>query len=64
MLEQTSQLEDAMAKEAAWRRLKPYLHCGQNKMKLKAMGPRAADIQLDMGIVTQPNFYTISLLKM
>ncbi|XP_035526007.1 adhesive plaque matrix protein-like [Morone saxatilis] len=49
ILEQMSQLEDAMANEAAWRRLNPSLYCGQNKMKLRAMGPRAADLQLDMG---------------
>lgn len=53
---QASRLEDATAKEAAWRHLKPYLHCGQNKMKLKAMGPRAANLQLDMGMVVHPNF--------
>ncbi|XP_039998600.1 leucine-rich repeat extensin-like protein 2 isoform X2 [Xiphias gladius] len=48
-LKQTSQLKDAMANEAAWRRLNPTLHCGQTKMKLKAMGPGAANLQLDTG---------------
>lgn len=52
MSEQTSQLEDNMADEAAWRRLNPSLHCGQSKMKIKAMGPGAADLKLDMGNVT------------
>lgn len=45
---------DTVNKEAAWRRLNPQLHCGQNKMKLKVTGPRAADLQLDTGIVTHP----------
>ncbi|XP_074507334.1 uncharacterized protein LOC141777189 [Sebastes fasciatus] len=49
MLEQPSQLGDNMADEAAWRRLNCSLHCGQSKMKLRAMGPGAADLQLDMG---------------
>lgn len=48
MLGQTSQLETAQ--EAAWRRLNPKLYCGQTNMKLKVMGPGAADLQLDMGI--------------
>jgi len=52
MFEQTSQLKDGMANEAAWRRLNLTLHCGRTKMKLKAMGPGAADLQLDKGIVT------------
>lgn len=52
--EQPSQLGDTVNKEAAWKRLNPHLHCGQNKMKLKVMGPRAADLQLDTGIVTHP----------
>lgn len=51
---QLSQLGDTVNKEAAWRRLNPHLHCGQNEMKLKVMGPRAADRQLDMGIATHP----------
>lgn len=63
MEEQMSQLEDGEAKEAEWRRLKPYLHCGKSKMKLKATGLRAADITLDVGIVSQPDLYTISLLN-
>lgn len=50
-----SQLKDITANEAAWRRLNATLHCGETKMKLKAMGPGAADLQLDMGIVTQPS---------
>lgn len=50
MLEQSSQPENAP--EAAWKRLKPTLSCDQNKMKLKAMGPGAAYLQLDMGIAT------------
>ncbi|XP_042353750.1 adhesive plaque matrix protein-like [Plectropomus leopardus] len=49
MFERTSQLEDNMANDTAWRRLNPSLHCGQSKMKLKAMGPGAADLKLDMG---------------
>ncbi|XP_040911549.1 adhesive plaque matrix protein-like [Toxotes jaculatrix] len=49
MFEQALQLKDVMAKEAAWRRLNPTLHCGQTKMKLKVMGPEAAALQLDMG---------------
>ncbi|KAG7229307.1 hypothetical protein INR49_012965 [Caranx melampygus] len=47
--EQMSQLKDIMANEAAWRRLNATLHCGQTQMKLKAMGPGAADLQLNMG---------------
>lgn len=50
-----SQLKDITANEEAWRRLNATLHCGETKMKLKAMGPGAADLQLDMGIVTQPS---------
>lgn len=50
MLGQILQLENAH--EAAWRRLNPILSCDQNKMKLKAMGPGAAYLQLDMGIAT------------
>lgn len=50
MLGQILQLETAH--EAAWKRLKPILSCDQNKMKLKAMGPGAAYLQLDMGIAT------------
>lgn len=61
VLEQMSQLEGAMAKEAAWKRLSLSLHCGENTMKLKALGPGAADLQLDMGTVTQPSLYTVSL---
>lgn len=55
MSEQKSQLEHTIAKEAAWRHLKPHLHCGQMAMKLKAMGPRAMDVKLDMGIKMQLN---------
>ncbi|XP_034469744.1 uncharacterized protein LOC117778350 [Hippoglossus hippoglossus] len=46
---ETSQLNEVMANEGAWRRLNPTLHCGQTKMKFKAMGPGAADLQLDIG---------------
>ncbi|XP_028988417.1 uncharacterized protein LOC114844906 [Betta splendens] len=37
--------------EAAWRRLNPSLSCGATRMKLRAMGPGAANLQLDMGQV-------------
>ncbi|CAK6969462.1 Hypothetical predicted protein [Scomber scombrus] len=47
--EQASQLANDMAHEAAWKHLNPALHCGQSKMKFKAMGPGAAALQLDMG---------------
>lgn len=46
-----SQLKDITANETAWRRLNATLYCGQTKMKLKAMGPGAADLYLDMGTV-------------
>ncbi|XP_018532225.1 uncharacterized protein LOC108883498 isoform X2 [Lates calcarifer] len=49
MSEQTSQLKEVLPNEAVWRHLNPTLHCGQTQMKLKAMGPGAADLQLDMG---------------
>lgn len=48
MLGPVLQLENAY--ETAWRRLNPMLYCGQKEMKLKAMGPGAAYLQLDMGI--------------
>nr|XP_046265339.1 adhesive plaque matrix protein-like [Scatophagus argus] len=41
--------EEATGYEAAWMRLKASLQCGPNKMEFKAMGPGAADLQLDMG---------------
>lgn len=53
MFAQASQLKEVMANEAAWKRLNPTLHCGQTKMKFKAMGPGAVDLQLNIGIVTQ-----------
>lgn len=45
------QQEESMTKESAWKHLKPSLHCGQNKMEFRATGDRAADIQIDIGIV-------------
>ncbi|XP_062259491.1 uncharacterized protein LOC133967844 [Platichthys flesus] len=49
MFAETSQLNEVMPNEGAWRRLNPALHCGQTKMKFTAMGPGAADLQLDIG---------------
>lgn len=49
-----------MANEVAWRSLKPSLQCGQNVMKLKATGPGATDLQLDMGRIIQQK-YTFAL---
>eukprot|EP00066_Takifugu_rubripes_P029709 XP_011618975.1 PREDICTED: uncharacterized protein LOC105419234 [Takifugu rubripes] len=46
---QTSENEASPKKEAAWKQLKPSLHCGQNEMVFRATGYRAAEIQLDMG---------------
>ncbi|KAG7526458.1 hypothetical protein JOB18_040404 [Solea senegalensis] len=46
---QESQLNEVMANKAAWELLNPTLCCGQTKMKFKAMGPGAADLQLDIG---------------
>ncbi|XP_058496460.1 uncharacterized protein LOC131466890 [Solea solea] len=46
---QESQLDEVMANKAAWELLNPTLRCGQTKMKFKAMGPGAADLQLDIG---------------
>lgn len=43
--------EDSTNKEAAWKHLKPSLHCGQSQMAFRATGHSAADIQLDIGIV-------------
>ncbi|XP_059200827.1 adhesive plaque matrix protein-like [Centropristis striata] len=48
LLEQTSQQGDNMA-EAAWRRMSVSLHCGQSKMKIKAMGPGSVNLELAMG---------------
>ncbi|XP_042074864.1 uncharacterized protein LOC102304805 isoform X2 [Haplochromis burtoni] len=44
--ESRSKLKNDTANEAAWRQLNSSLHCSDNKMKLKAMGPGAADLQL------------------
>lgn len=52
-LEQSSQLQHILANEAAWRHLNASLHCGENKLMIKAIGE--ADLQLDMGIVKQLN---------
>lgn len=49
-----------MEDEAAWKRLNPSLHCGQNQMKLKAIGPAAAYLQLDMGRFTVPYVRAVS----
>lgn len=61
MLEQMFQLENISASEEAWRRLNPTLHCGPDKMKLRAMGAGASHLKLDMGIQTQPSVYNFSL---
>lgn len=47
--ESSSKLKNDTANEVAWRQLNSSLLCGDNKMKLKAMGPGAADLQLHMG---------------
>ncbi|XP_019960448.1 uncharacterized protein [Paralichthys olivaceus] len=49
MFAQTSQLNEVMANEGAWRRLNPALHCGQTQMNFTAMRLGAADLQLDIG---------------
>ncbi|XP_034468954.1 uncharacterized protein LOC117777946 [Hippoglossus hippoglossus] len=49
MFAETLQLNEVMANEGAWKRLNPALRCGQTKMKFKAMGPGAADLQLNIG---------------
>ena len=59
MFAETSQLNEVMANEGAWRRLNPALHCGQTKMKFKAMGPGSADLQLDIGIVNKCTLFCI-----
>lgn len=43
--------EDSTNKEAAWKHLKPFLRCGQSEMEFRATGHKAADLQLDIGIV-------------
>lgn len=43
--------EDSTNKEAAWKHLKPFLLCGQSEMEFRATGHKAADLQLDIGIV-------------
>lgn len=48
---QTPENEDSTNKEAAWKQLKPSLHCDQNEMVFRATGYRAAELQLDMGDV-------------
>lgn len=48
----TSEKEDSTIKEA-WKHLKPVLHCGQKKMEFRATGHTAADLQLDIGIVSE-----------
>lgn len=50
MLEPIFQLENISSSEEAWRRLNPTLHCGPDKMKLRAMGAGASQLKLDMGI--------------
>lgn len=62
--ESRSKLKNDTANEAAWRQLNSSLHCSDNKMKLKAMGPGAADLQLHIGrknISMQNCFYKLSL---